>query len=369
MNLNLSVMLKQLRKGKNRTQDDVASALGVTSQSVSRWENALSYPDIELLPSIAALFDVSLDILFGIDPESEAMKIKKYEAEDEKLGSNRDEQILLVKKYISEMPKSAYLKFRLMELYHNAGLEYAKKKLDEMRDLCRYISEHTTDMEYYRDYAISYIIDVEEDDKVSEWYSLLDKRSIITSLEAERDRYFYRGDVDNYNGMIQNHLYDSMTRAFSNDFCKRDKKTYKNAKSRVDGQKVILKIIDVMRNPEIEMDAWIYQREFAYRRLAAGCFGAGYNDEGYAAMEKSIDLCLEFSKLPIGTILKYNSPVLDIPTRTVEKGDSLGIIESAYKTYTQVQGWEWFNGVRSEESYLSQVARLKVHLNLQSTNK
>lgn len=61
------------------TQEDVASALGVTYQSVSRWENGLSYPDIELLPSIAALFDVSLDMLFGTDPESENAKINQYD--------------------------------------------------------------------------------------------------------------------------------------------------------------------------------------------------------------------------------------------------------------------------------------------------
>ena len=359
MNLHLSETLKQLRKDKNMTQEDVASSLGVTYQSVSRWETGLSYPDIELLPSIAALFDVSLDILFGTDPESEAVKIRKYEAEDEKLGNNHAERIMLVKRYIAEIPKSAYLKYCLMKLYHDAGPEYAVKKLDEMRTLCRYIADHMTERDHCRDYAIGYMIDVEDEDKVGEWYSLLDKRSVLTSLEAERERYHYRGEVDRYNRIIQNHLYDTMAKAFVDDFCKRDQKTYKNAQSRVDGQKVILKIIDAMRTPEIEMDAWVYQRELAYRRLAAGCFGAGYIDEGYAAMEKSIDICLAFCKLPVGTVLKYNSPVLDLLTRTVKEDDGPEVAKNAYRAYTQEKGWEWFNCVRDEERYLSQVARLK----------
>lgn len=249
-----------------------------------------------------------------------------------------------------------------MRLYHDAGLEYAAKKLDEMRTLCRYVSAHATEDDCFRDWAISYMIDVEEDDKVSEWYSLLDRRSYLTSFEAERERYFYRDEVDCYNRIIQNHLYDSMSRTFMDDFCKRDKKTYKNAQSRVDGQKVILRIINTMRDSKTEMDAWIYDREFAYRRLAAGCFGAGYIEEGYAAMEKSIDLCMGYSELPVGTVLKYNSPVLDIPTRTVEKEDGLSYVESAYSTYTQVKGWEWFNGVRNDERYLSQLVRLKDYI-------
>ena len=48
---------------------ELAQALGVTPQAVSRWENGICYPDMELLPSMANFFGVSIDELFGYQTE------------------------------------------------------------------------------------------------------------------------------------------------------------------------------------------------------------------------------------------------------------------------------------------------------------
>lgn len=49
------------------TQEDVAEYLGITAQSVSKWERGESYPDITFLPALANIFKTSVDLLIGMD--------------------------------------------------------------------------------------------------------------------------------------------------------------------------------------------------------------------------------------------------------------------------------------------------------------
>ena len=68
------------------TQEDVAGALGVTPQTVSKWERAETYPDIMLLPALAHLFDITVDELLGMDQLREAYRIGTvYERARERL--------------------------------------------------------------------------------------------------------------------------------------------------------------------------------------------------------------------------------------------------------------------------------------------
>ena len=55
--------LTKLRKGNGYTQEDLAEALGVSRQSVSKWESNAAYPETEKLVRIGELFDCSMDYL------------------------------------------------------------------------------------------------------------------------------------------------------------------------------------------------------------------------------------------------------------------------------------------------------------------
>ena len=66
------------RKKKGLTQEQVAEKLNVSPQAVSKWENDLSYPDIELLVDIAKMFDASIDELLGEQiPETQVVPFDK----------------------------------------------------------------------------------------------------------------------------------------------------------------------------------------------------------------------------------------------------------------------------------------------------
>ena len=67
LTMNFGSNLKKLRKEKNLTQEALAECLNVSAQTVSKWENGASMPDISLLPLLADYFQVSVDSLLMHD--------------------------------------------------------------------------------------------------------------------------------------------------------------------------------------------------------------------------------------------------------------------------------------------------------------
>ena len=55
MQLDLGQKIRELRRRDGRTQENLADALGVTSQAVSRWEANGGYPDMQMIPAIAII--------------------------------------------------------------------------------------------------------------------------------------------------------------------------------------------------------------------------------------------------------------------------------------------------------------------------
>ena len=61
MNESLGSNIMRLRKQNDLTQEQLANGLGITYQAVSKWETGVSSPDIDLLPLLADIFEVSID--------------------------------------------------------------------------------------------------------------------------------------------------------------------------------------------------------------------------------------------------------------------------------------------------------------------
>ena len=68
--------IKQLRYKCGLTQEQLAARLGISAQSVSKWENAVAMPDITLLPLLAEVFGVSIDELFDLTVEQKLKRIE-----------------------------------------------------------------------------------------------------------------------------------------------------------------------------------------------------------------------------------------------------------------------------------------------------
>lgn len=156
--LRISENIMQLRKQKGVTQEELASFLGVTKASVSKWENGQSMPDIILLPEIATYFDVTVDELLGYEPQLSREQIQKLYGE---LGENfaqlpfeevfaRTE--MLVRKYYSCYLFLLQICILWLNHYMLAeGKQRQEEILDKLLALCNHILENCTNTEICSD--------------------------------------------------------------------------------------------------------------------------------------------------------------------------------------------------------------------------
>ncbi len=68
----LNENIRNLRKSKGMTQEELAARVNVVRQTVSKWEKGLSVPDAEMLQRIAEVLDTSISQLLGAGPLPEA---------------------------------------------------------------------------------------------------------------------------------------------------------------------------------------------------------------------------------------------------------------------------------------------------------
>ena len=106
MTINIGDTIKSMRKNKNITQETLANFLGVSNQSISKWERNETYPDIAMLPAIASFFGTSVDNLLGINKIEQERKIQHYCNEYSRLWSEHkpEDVTALMKQAVCEFP-------------------------------------------------------------------------------------------------------------------------------------------------------------------------------------------------------------------------------------------------------------------------
>ena len=106
MEINLKEKLRSLRQQKSITQEALANHLGITPQSVGKWERGEGFPDITLLPKIAFYFDVTVDELLCVDQVRVEEAICEYQRQSKICCQNGENQknLEIWEKAYSEFP-------------------------------------------------------------------------------------------------------------------------------------------------------------------------------------------------------------------------------------------------------------------------
>jgi len=150
--INFATIITEKRREKEITQDELAAYAGVTKASVSKWETGQSYPDITLLPVLAAYFDISIDRLMGYSPQMPETEIdKQYQRLALEFTKKPFEEVIaecegIIKKYYSCYP----LLYKMALLYINhvslvSDQSRSEKILAEAIRLCERVAENCKD--------------------------------------------------------------------------------------------------------------------------------------------------------------------------------------------------------------------------------
>lgn len=152
--IHLGHVLIQQRHKHGITQEELAACIGVSKASVSKWETSTTYPDITLLPKLAAFFNISIDELMGYEPQMSKEAVRRlYRQLSHDFATMPFPEVFahcqeLSKKYYSCTP----LLFQIGVLYMNhfmfaSSKEESNAVLEEAMVLFVRVKKESTDIE------------------------------------------------------------------------------------------------------------------------------------------------------------------------------------------------------------------------------
>jgi len=366
MNLNFAENFKSLRKEKNVTQEAIAEVLGVSSQSISRWELSVCYPDLELLPAIANYFGVTVDKLLSNDTPSKKQDLEIFNQTVNTLSSETTEQIDFIKEYCRKYPEIDYYAYHLVFAIKDHVIGDAQKT-EKYMPLMLKNAQRLLETKY-RTAAIQLMAMTCDESELDNW---LDK-SPYTGF-SRRDCLIHRAIAQNdaVNDNIQKGLQMIENMAIQLDTRFPDKL---GAKKKIEYQRSVLKVIESFGIEGNVPDGW--KRYYAYKQLvlSACLFGAKETEEGW----KNFDAAMETLKnvvsirdewLDIGGALFSELKVSPDWNYAIDKSGNkhklFGVVNKSFYSMFHIydlltnKRWAWFNSVRDTDKYKMAVEWVK----------
>ncbi len=318
MTLKIAETIRRLRRDHGMTQNELADRLGVSYQAVSRWENESSYPDIELLPSIAALFGVTVDYLLGASDSHAGRerwdRLKNLEDPVERLAHLRQMH--------RAFPEDQLVYFRLCEALTDP--DEAMQMSEEFLATCT--------IPHLRAMIIKHMIFTLEEDRVLPyiWEKNIPEEA-WDSLLAQR--YWARGETEAHRKKSQYLLAEHLREVFLHlegydgvaNYAGMGKATaLRGNGTDVAGARTVLAVIAALTGTRLTgkhpvagngaPDLWYSQRVWAALHIARGLAASGEEAqllEAIRYLEDAADLIRRMRHLPEHTVISYRTHGLD----------------------------------------------------------
>ncbi len=405
MKLEIGANIRALRRKHHITQEQLADKLGVSYQSVSRWENDTCYPDMELLPALARIFSVSVDRLLGVSEEDNNDRVMEMLRRFTKAASDPmdlETMISLIIALRRDYPDCLAI-VQLFDISVQMELYRVPAVLDELRLTAEELITNTTDV-WLHDQVITCMARIEDDAHIEEFLRKNASASDLSRNVLLQGRYVARGEYDKLEQVRQSNLCARLDQLFDSSL-----QGWHNIGEPADLRHLLYvndTLLDLLHHvcncdpsPAYpisgngEVDFWVEHRLWMGFRRACYMAALGEKEQAYLILEDTVSLLEKAMAQPGGTVLRCSSPSLDQMTwisdecwLACDEEDPIQWTESGrssedshelaryihregtcymlfpswfYRVLAVREGWEWFDSIRHTPKYLEYVMRLE----------
>lgn len=358
MNLNFAENFKNLRKEKGITQEKIADVLGVSSQSISRWELCICYPDIEMLPYIANYFGVTVDYLLSNDSNSKEKDRALFWEKVDEFSDLTTEAIDFINEYCQKYPEDDSYAFQLICAIRNYALGNAQKIKEYMPLLLKHVQRLLETQYRYETIRIMVALCDEED--LGKWLDMTPYKADFSRRACLIHRAY--GCKSANPSYIQQGLERFETIAAQLDsrcpdsFGARRKAAY---------QESILKVVRSFGAGDVP-DGWKFFYAYKELVLSACLFGCGETEMGWQHFDSAIEMCkdalsIEDEWLDIGGEFFSNLKVNKIWNYAMDEDGNkhklFAVVNYAFSDMDYIcdllinPNWAWFDSVRNTDKF------------------
>ncbi len=308
MKLTIGENIRNFRKKNDLTQDALADRLGVTYQSISRWENGTTYPDLELIPAIAEVLAVTVDELLGM-PQIEKEK-RAAETFDElrRECMKRDYDTDKIVNLLRDIRRN-YLDSKVAWRPWCEGNDRAFRDTKILPEV-RLLAEAYFDRNPMSPHVIQTMAVIEEEEHLEEF---LQKHTTSYDCSARAllfNRYLRRKDNERFEAERRYQLFKSIDTLFSQRYLVKQGETIE---FRYAADKFTENLMTLLRDNAADdiVDMWVSTRLEQGFNFAARCVALGKLDDAILKLESTVRLFEKTMEIKNEVVLPTSCRFLD----------------------------------------------------------
>lgn len=408
MKLNVGENIRRLRRGADMTQEQLADKLGVAYQSVSRWENGTTYPDMEFLPVLAGIFGVTVDELIGCEESLKKERLDRMIGETlgrlfEQGTPKAEDYLSLLREVRHEcMSTPALRDYGLMDMLMHIGCRWNDeyRECPELMKEIRMCFEEIMSSSHSRevkDEAVRYMAYMEDEDNIHDFLEKHATRFILRADNLLYERYRRQKCYDKEEELRKKLLFESLENGiFSSELFRIGEgvlSLQENLHLNTTRLTFLHNLCSMTPDPahpitgDGSVDIFVPDRVDLGIRRACYLAATGDTEGAFVVLEDTVTLLETVMNMETGTELACSSRWLQDFRLKVEQNryEAGKVLYLRLKTdpyhycfgaicptdgilpLTADHGWEWFDTIRDDPRFASYVDRVKAVFALDST--